>query len=53
MSINTPEKPPSDELIKSYKTLKFPSGDLDDLIFGTVELKESQKQPKINPEVQK
>jgi hypothetical protein len=36
-------KPADDELIKCYEKMKFPSGDLDDLIFGKVELKSGEK----------
>ena len=38
-------KPTDDELIKRYEKMKFPSGDLDDLIFGKVELKSSESLP--------
>lgn len=52
MGTDTP-KNPTDELIKCYRKLRFPSGDLDDLIFGTVELKKSEKQPDVNPKAPK
>lgn len=46
-------KKSTDELIKRYRKLRFPSGDLDDLIFGTVELKESENPPSVNPKAPK
>lgn len=48
MGADSPTKA-TDELIKRYRALKFPSGDIDDLIFGSVELRESENQPNINP----
>ena len=41
---DNPQNPSNDELIKSYEKMEFPSGDLDDLIFGRVELKSTQNQ---------
>ena len=43
MGADTPNKLSNDELIKSYEKIEFPHGDLDDLIFGQVELKESER----------
>lgn len=33
----------SDELINCYDNIEFPSGDIDDLIFGKIELKPSER----------
>ena len=43
MGADTPEKLSNDELKKIYEKIQFPSGDLDDLIFSKVELKDSDR----------
>lgn len=43
MGADTPNKTTNDELIKCYEKMEFPSGDLDDLIFGQVEFKPSER----------
>ncbi|MBR5774460.1 MAG: hypothetical protein IKY44_06375 [Clostridia bacterium] len=43
MGAQSQGKPSDDDLIKCFENIKFPSGDLDDLIFGRVELKPAQK----------
>lgn len=43
MGADTPNSSSNDELKKYYEKMEFPSGDLDDLIFGKVELKESER----------
>lgn len=43
MGADTPNKTSNDDLIKCYEKMEFPSGDLDDLIFSKVELKDSER----------
>jgi len=43
MGADTPNKTSDDDLIKYYEKMEFPSGDLDDLIFSKVELKDSER----------
>ena len=43
MGAESHSKPSDDDLLKCYEKMEFPSGDLDDLIFGKVELKESER----------
>ena len=50
MGATSQGKPSDDDLIKSYEKMTFPSGDIDDLIFGRVELKPTENQS-INSEM--
>lgn len=40
---DNPNNTSNDELVKDYEKMTFPSGDLDDLIFCQVEIKESER----------
>ena len=43
MENESPQKQPVDENVKCYGGIEFPSGDIDDLIFGLLELTDSER----------